>query len=98
MQARQAERICGETHSIEQGRGVFAAQGNVASRGGVDCNWLIQEGAKLVIEPLDITTELNLHLVPQQKKMEILNLSRSKAWLPGAPTLPYGSWWQMDLC
>jgi hypothetical protein len=35
--------------------------------------------AELVIEPLDITTELNLHLVPQQRKIPTLNSRRLRA-------------------
>jgi DNA processing protein len=62
--------------AAEQGRDVFAVPGNATSRGSLGCNRLIQDGAKLVIEPLDITTELNLHLVPQQRKMRVSNLSR----------------------
>ena len=61
--------------AAEQGRDVFAVPGNATSRGSLGCNRLIQDGAKLVIEPLDITTELNLHLVPQQRKMQVSNSS-----------------------
>jgi DNA processing protein len=62
--------------AAEQGRDVFAVPGNATSRGSLGCNRLIQDGAKLVIEPLDITTELNRHLVPQQGEMQRLNSSR----------------------
>jgi DNA processing protein len=65
--------------AAEQGRDVFAVPGNATSRGSLGCNRLIQDGAKLVIEPLDITTELNLHLVPQQKRLQIPNLRRGRA-------------------
>jgi DNA processing protein len=57
--------------AAEQGRDVFAVPGNATSRGSVGCNRLIQDGAKLVLEPLDITTELNLHLVPQQMELRV---------------------------
>jgi DNA processing protein len=65
--------------AAEQGRDVFAVPGNATSRGSVGCNRLIQDGAKLVLEPLDITTELNLHLVPQQRKLQALDSSRLRA-------------------
>ncbi len=71
--------------AAEQGRDVFAVPGNATSRGSVGCNRLIQDGAKLVIEPLDITTELNLHLVPQQMELrEALPENPTEARLLGA--------------
>jgi DNA processing protein len=47
----------------------FAVPGNVVNRSSAGCNRLIQDGAKLVMETTDITTELNLHLVPQQLEL-----------------------------
>ena len=71
--------------AAEQGRDVFAVPGNATSRGSLGCNRLIQDGAKLVIEPLDITTELNLHLVPQQMELrEALPENPTEARLLGA--------------
>ncbi|HEX9067293.1 MAG TPA: DNA-processing protein DprA [Ktedonobacterales bacterium] len=53
----------------EQGRDVFAVPGNVINRTSLGCNRLIQDGAKLVISAADILSELNLHLVPQQREL-----------------------------
>jgi predicted Rossmann fold nucleotide-binding protein DprA/Smf involved in DNA uptake len=69
----------------DQGRDVFAAPGNATSRGGLGCNRLIQDGATLVIEPLDIATELNLRLAPQQMEVrEALPENPTEALLLGA--------------
>jgi DNA processing protein len=64
--------------AAEQWRDVFAVPGNAMSRGSLGCNRLIQDGAKLVIEPLDLTTKLNSRLVPQQMEL--------RAALPANPT------------
>jgi DNA processing protein len=55
--------------AAEQGRDVFAVPGNITSRSSAGSNRLIQDGAKLVTEVADITTELNLHLVPEQREL-----------------------------
>jgi len=66
----------------EQGRDVFAVPGNIVNRSSVGCNRLIQDGAKLVMEARDITTELNLHLVPQQLELrEVLPEDETEAGL-----------------
>ncbi|MDC0535462.1 DNA-processing protein DprA [Francisellaceae bacterium] len=48
-------------HAIDQSREVFAIPGNIHHPESAGCHWLIQEGAKLVTCPEDITIEL-----PQQ--------------------------------
>jgi predicted Rossmann fold nucleotide-binding protein DprA/Smf involved in DNA uptake len=83
--------------AAEQGRDVFAVPGNATSRGSLGCNRLIQDGAKLVIEPLDITAELNLHLVPQQRKMRLLNSSCLRPSHSSRSALPYAQSCQMEL-
>jgi DNA processing protein len=56
--------------------------GNIVNRSSVGCNRLIQDGAKLVMEAGDITTELNLHLVPQQLELrEVLPEDETEAGL-----------------
>jgi hypothetical protein len=50
-----------------------------------------------VIEPLDITTEENLHLAPQQRMVQVLDSSSLRAWFHSLPALPYGSSCQMEL-
>jgi len=58
----------------------FAVPGNIVNRSSVGCNRLIQDGAKLVLEAADITTELNLHLVPQQLELrEVLPENATEA-------------------
>lgn len=56
----------------EQGRDVFAVPGPVTSPASVGCHRLIQDGAKLVQSAQDILDELNLHMVPQQRQMQML--------------------------
>jgi DNA processing protein len=69
----------------DQGRDVFAAPGNATSRGSLGCARLIQPGAKPVIEPLEVTTELDLYLAPQQLKLrEALPENPIEARLLGA--------------
>jgi DNA processing protein len=64
----------------EQGRDVFAVPGNIVNRSSAGANRLIQDGAKLVLEAADITTELNLHLVPEQRELrEVLPENEAEA-------------------
>ncbi|WP_298444543.1 DNA-processing protein DprA [uncultured Ferrimonas sp.] len=44
--------------AAEQGREVFAVPGSVNDAGRQGCHWLIQQGAKLVTDPVDIIEEL----------------------------------------
>lgn len=46
--------------ALEQGREVFAIPHSLQNMMGTACNLLIQEGAKLVMEPRDILDELNI--------------------------------------
>jgi hypothetical protein len=55
--------------AAEQGRDVFAVPGNIVNRSSVGCNRLVQDGATMVLKTRDITTELNLHLVPRQREL-----------------------------
>jgi DNA processing protein len=66
--------------AAEQGRDVFAVPGNIVNRSSVGANRLIQDGAKLVMEAADILTELNLHLVPEQRELrEVLPENETEA-------------------
>ncbi|RLC64568.1 MAG: DNA-protecting protein DprA, partial [Chloroflexi bacterium] len=53
-------------YAAEQGRDVFAVPGSILRRGNAGTNALIQDGAKLVLQPEDILEELNLTMVVEQ--------------------------------
>ncbi|MGA2159665.1 MAG: DNA-processing protein DprA [Dehalococcoidia bacterium] len=61
--------------ALEQNREVFAVPGSVLSPMSKGPNKLIQEGAKLVRNYMDIIDELNLSVVSQQLEMEGLAAS-----------------------
>ncbi|HIF12736.1 MAG TPA: DNA-processing protein DprA, partial [Dehalococcoidia bacterium] len=48
------------THALEQNRDVFAVPGSALSERSKGTNWLIQQGAKLVLDVEDILEELNI--------------------------------------
>jgi DNA processing protein len=52
--------------AAEQGRDVFAVPGSITMRGSAGTNALIQDGAKVVLNPADILEELNLMMVAEQ--------------------------------
>lgn len=58
--------------ALEQDREVFAVPGSIFSAQSHGTNWLIQQGAKLVLRVEDILEELNLTMVPQQTEMKEL--------------------------
>ena len=58
--------------ALEQNRDVFAVPGSILSPASKGTNHLIQEGAKLVRDHVDILEELNLAMVAQQLEMKEL--------------------------
>ncbi len=64
----EAERKSGTmwtaTHAVEQNRPVFAVPGNITSLGAEGPNYLIQDGAKMVLAASDILDELGVDGTP----------------------------------
>lgn len=68
--------------AVEQNRDVFAVPGSILSPASRGTNHLIQEGAKLVHNAIDILEELNLAMVAQQLEMkEILPADKTESLL-----------------
>ena len=68
--------------ALEQNRDVFAVPGSILSPASRGTNHLIQEGAKLVRNHVDILEELNLAMVAQQLEMkEILPADENESLL-----------------
>ena len=61
--------------ALEQNREVFAVPGSIMSAMSKGPNKLIQEGAKLVRNHIDIIEELNLSVVSKQLEMEVMSAS-----------------------
>jgi DNA processing protein len=58
--------------ALSQNREVFAIPGSIMSPASKGTNWLLQQGAKLVTNHVDILEELNLAVVAQQLEMKEL--------------------------
>jgi DNA processing protein len=58
--------------ALSQNREVFAIPGSILSPASKGTNWLLQQGAKLVRNHVDILEELNLAVVAQQLEMKEL--------------------------
>lgn len=58
--------------ALDQGRDVFAVPGSILRKSSAGPNYLIQNGAKLVVEVNDILEELNLNMLPQQAEARTL--------------------------
>jgi len=68
--------------ALEQNRDVFAIPGSILSPASKGTNHLIQEGAKLVRNSVDILEELNLAIVTQQLEMkELLPADKTESLL-----------------
>lgn len=69
-------------YAAEQGREVFAVPGSILAAGSAGTNRLIQDGAKMVLEPADILEELNLAMAAEQARArETLPVSETEAAL-----------------
>ncbi|MDA1257450.1 MAG: DNA-processing protein DprA [Chloroflexi bacterium] len=58
--SRRSGALITVTHALEQNREVFAVPGSALSERSDGTNWLIQQGAKLVLDVDDILEELNI--------------------------------------
>ncbi|UCH50944.1 MAG: DNA-processing protein DprA [Chloroflexota bacterium] len=68
--------------ALEQNRDVFAVPGSILSPGSRGTNHLIQEGAKLVSNYVDVLEELNLAIMAQQLEMkELLPVDKTESLL-----------------
>lgn len=63
--SRQSGARITTDYALEQGREVFAVPGSILHKTGSGPNYLIQNGAKLVVKVEDILEELNLTMVAQ---------------------------------
>lgn len=69
-------------YAAEQGRDVFAVPGSILAAGSAGANRLIQDGAKMVLEPADILEELNLTMVAEQAQArQVLPATETEAAL-----------------
>ncbi len=56
--------------ALDYNREVFAVPGSIYSQGSKGCNWLLQEGAKVVTKANDVLEELNIPVLNSQQKMK----------------------------
>ena len=56
--------------ALDQDREVFAVPGPVISENSAGTNWLIQQGAKLVVDHNDVLDELNISGIGQQLELD----------------------------
>ncbi|MGD1996100.1 MAG: DNA-processing protein DprA [Anaerolineae bacterium] len=79
---RRSGALITADYAAEQGREVFAVPGSILAAGSAGTNRLIQDGAKMVLEPADILEELNLTMVAEQAQArEILPATETEAAL-----------------
>jgi DNA processing protein len=57
------------THALEQNREVFAVPVSALSERSEGTNWLIQQGAKLILDVQDILEELNIASIGEQLEL-----------------------------
>ncbi|OQB05476.1 MAG: hypothetical protein BWY19_01014 [bacterium ADurb.Bin212] len=88
--AKQSGAIITAMSALEYNREVFAIPGPIDSPYSEGCNYLIQQGAKLVMEPNDIFSELNIEhlhsvkkakneLKPNQEEQAIIEIIKGKS-------------------
>lgn len=66
--------------ALTEGRDVFAIPGSIYSTASQGCNQLIQQGAKLVLKPLDILMEYGLAAVPKKKTKRQFTPEERQIW------------------
>ncbi len=71
--AAQSGTLNTTRHAREMGIPIYAVPGNVTQPNSAGCNWLIQQGAKLLTDPAELLKDLGV----DTKKQQSLDLSSS---------------------
>ena len=78
--ARHSGSLITAELSLSEGRDVFAIPGSIYSTTSQGCNHLIQQGAKLVQEPVDVLVEYGLAAPPKAKMKRQFTPEERQIW------------------